>query len=73
MISMKEVPNFDTFSRDKTTIYCGASLFSGRETLFNAYLTNKLEQKGYPVIMPQRDGFEFSNLEKCLSPLLRKE
>ncbi|VVB77262.1 Uncharacterised protein [uncultured archaeon] len=59
--------------REGTTIYCGASLFSGRETLFNAYLTHNLEIKGYDVIMPQRDGFEFSDLNKSLSSLLRKD
>lgn len=52
-------------------IYLAAALFNARETAFNQLLTQKLEQLGGNIILPQRDGFEFVRLEKellsCLS------
>lgn len=52
--------------KKKTTIYFAASLFNGRETLFNIILASKLERRGYLVRLPQRDGYEFANLDAAL-------
>ena len=51
-------------------IYFAAALFSGRETYFNRMMTNILEDKGYTVKLPQRDGFEFGNLTEALTDKL---
>ncbi|NOQ55654.1 MAG: hypothetical protein GQ477_02490 [Nanohaloarchaea archaeon] len=58
---------------DNLQIYFAAALFSGRETYFNIALTNILEDEGYTVKLPQRDGFEFGRLEASLSDLLEPE
>jgi len=50
----------------KIRIYSAAALFSGRETLFNVGLVERLEEKGYQAFLPQRDGFEFGNLTASL-------
>lgn len=56
------------------SIYCAGSLFNGRETYFNSRLTEELEKRNYKVNLPQRDGFEFGNLEKSfLGKLPEKE
>ena len=47
-------------------IYFAAALFCGRETWFNATLTQLLEKQGHVVMLPQRDGFEFAELGKNL-------
>ncbi len=60
-------------SNDKIIVYMGASLFNGRETSFNIDATNRLENRGYQVILPQRDGFEFGELGQRLSSVLRNE
>ncbi|NOQ37785.1 hypothetical protein GQ472_02745 [archaeon] len=57
---------------DKKTIYLAASLFSGRETYFNATIAKQLE-RNYNIIMPQRDGFEFGNLAESLQGKLPEE
>ncbi len=57
----------------KPVIYFAASLFNGRETYFNSLLTEKLEDLGYKVILPQRDGFEFGRLTEALSEKLLPE
>lgn len=57
----------------KLTIYFAASLFNGRETLFNIILASKLEGRGYSVRLPQRDGYEFANLDAALAKKLRRE
>lgn len=44
------------------TIYFAAALFCARETTFNLHLADKLAQIGFTIILPQRDGFEFSKL-----------
>lgn len=54
-------------------MYLAASLFSGRETMFNSSVADRLERKGYPVILPQRDGFEFTSLRAALSHRLDRE
>jgi len=53
------------------TLYHAAALFSGRETYFNAALTDALERNfGYRVFLPQRDGYEFGALHKALAERL---
>jgi nucleoside 2-deoxyribosyltransferase len=39
-------------------IYFGAPLFSEAEKAFNLRLTDKLEERGFSVFLPQRDGVE---------------
>ena len=39
-------------------IYFAAPLFSQAERAFNILLTEKLEDQGFSVFLPQRDGFE---------------
>jgi hypothetical protein len=41
-------------------IYFGAPLFSQAEKIFNLLLTEKLEECGFKVFLPQRDGVESS-------------
>ena len=41
-------------------MYFAAALFATRECIYNIELANYLEAKGYPVMVPQRDGFEFN-------------
>ena len=41
-------------------IYFAAPLFSQAEQAFNLQLTEKLEEKGFTVFLPQRDGVEIS-------------
>lgn len=51
------------------TIYHAASLFNGRETLFNQALTHLLSKKGYNILLPQRDGFDFDNMARLIKSL----
>lgn len=51
-------------------IYNAAGLFNAPNQLYNLLLTNRLELKGHKVILPQRDGFEFSKLSKSLEKFL---
>lgn len=44
-------------------LYFAAALFATRECIYNIELANYIESKGYPVMVPQRDGFEFN--EHC--------
>ena len=41
-------------------IYFAGPLFSQAERVFNAYLTTKLENLGFQVFLPQRDGIELT-------------
>ncbi len=41
-------------------IYFAAPLFSQAEQAFNLQLAEKLEEKGFTVFLPQRDGVEIS-------------
>ncbi len=41
-------------------IYFGAPLFCEAEKAFNLGLTGKLEERGFSVYLPQRDGVERS-------------
>jgi len=59
--------------QEKIRIYTAAALFSGRETFFNINLANLLEERGYLTDLPQKDGFEFGNLEKFLNEKLSPE
>lgn len=47
-------------------IYFAASLFNTKECLFNVAIAKKLENLGHKVYLPQRDGFEFSQLTQLL-------
>ena len=53
--------------KEKITIYTAASLFNARETYFNSRLVEGLEKLDYKTNFPQRDGFEFENLQKALT------
>ena len=44
-------------------IYFAAPLFCQSEKDFNLQLTTKIEKLGFKVFLPQRDGFEFVELE----------
>lgn len=57
----------------KPVLYPAAALFNARETLFNSMLVSELEKKGFSSYLPQRDGFEFGNLQKALSVRLTPE
>jgi nucleoside 2-deoxyribosyltransferase len=47
-------------------IYTAAALFNARETFFNSQLVESLEELGYRINFPQRDGFEYGNLRQLL-------
>ena len=47
----------------KTKVYFAAPLFSQSEKDFNLELTKVLEDHGYQVFLPQRDGFLYTELE----------
>lgn len=59
--------------RGKKGIYFASALFSGRETSFNLDIAIRLESLGYNVDLPQREGFEFSNLDRILRSELPEE
>lgn len=46
----------------KTKVYFAAPLFNVGEKAFNAALTEILENAGYEVFLPQRDGFEAASM-----------
>ncbi len=47
-------------------IYFATSANTGSERLFNVGLTEALEQKGYQVFLPQRDGINVNGLNQAL-------
>lgn len=51
-------------AKNKPVIYFAASLFNLREKVFNCLLVNRLEERGYKLNFPQRNGFEFSRLRE---------
>lgn len=51
----------------KPEIYFAASLFNGRENVFNSLITEGLENREYKIFLPQRDGFEFGRLAEFFS------
>jgi nucleoside 2-deoxyribosyltransferase len=65
--------SFKPDPRNPANIYLAAALFSGRETWFNLKLATCLEERGYATILPQRDGFEFRNLESVLEQRVARE
>ena len=44
------------------SIYFAAALFNTKECFFNIAIARKLEALSHTVYLPQRDGFEFSQL-----------
>ena len=53
----------------KPTIYFAAGLFNARERRFNLHLANQLENRGYAVRLPQRDGFLMMKFREALMNL----
>ena len=53
----------DVSSSSATTVYFAAPLFSQSEKDFNLELTKVLEDHGYQVFLPQRDGYLAAELE----------
>ncbi|MBR0168625.1 MAG: nucleoside 2-deoxyribosyltransferase [Synergistaceae bacterium] len=53
----------DTTTTSKGSIYFAAPLFSQSERDYNLFLAKILEDHGYSVFLPQRDGFLASELE----------
>ncbi|MCK4730312.1 MAG: nucleoside 2-deoxyribosyltransferase [Candidatus Aenigmarchaeota archaeon] len=58
---------------EKLTIYIAAPLFNAADTYFNSQIAERLEKIGYATNLPQRDGFEFGNLEKALTDYLNPD
>ncbi len=54
-------------------VYFAAPLFNQLETKYNSKVAELLEEKGYKVILPQRDGFEFQDLSQTFKKYLKKE
>lgn len=50
----------------RLTLYNAAALFNARESSFNLGLTAALERRGYDILLPQREGFDFCGLEQML-------
>ena len=78
--SNDEISNSDTESDTKATgktVYFAGPLFSQAERDYNLKITKVLEDNGYQVFLPQRDGFLASELEgkteeeKARTPRLR--
>ncbi|MDO8517419.1 MAG: nucleoside 2-deoxyribosyltransferase [Nanoarchaeota archaeon] len=57
----------------ESIIYFAASLFNGRESYFNSHLTALLEKRFEKINLPQREGFEFGNLNKELVKFMPQE
>jgi hypothetical protein len=55
------------------TIYDAGNLFTAPDQFYNLLLGNRIERLGHKVIIPQRDGFEFSKLTKSLDGILASE
>ena len=56
----------------KVRLYMASALFNGRETQFNLEMAKQFESRGYKVILPQRDGFEYISLRKAVSKTMPK-
>lgn len=54
-------------------IYFATSANKGAERLFNISLTELLEQRGYKVFLPQRDGIDVDGLSKVLGGKISEE
>ena len=59
IIAPNEEPEGKTLGR----VYFAAPLFSQSEKEYNLRITNILEEYGYEVFLPQRDGVEAALLE----------
>lgn len=58
----------------RPTIYFAAAMFNSREIQFNSNLADRISYgSGCRVILPQRDGLEFTNLMKKLEGNLQQE
>ncbi len=58
----------------KCKIYFASALFSQREKQFNTSITSAIEKNtSFEIFLPQRDGFEFSKLEKSLEGMSEKD
>ena len=44
----------------RPTLYFAASLYNTRECIFNIDLAQYIQKRGYKLMVPQRDGFEFN-------------
>lgn len=58
---------------NEPVMYFAAALFNGRESYLNSKLTEKLENKRYKLHLPQRDGFEFTDLSKALEGKIKSK
>lgn len=56
----------------KTKVYFAAPLFNVGEKKFNADLTDILENAGYEVFLPQRDGFEAATMSGSQADIVRQ-
>lgn len=56
----------------KTKVYFAAPLFCVGEKNFNAELTRILEDAGYEVFLPQRDGFEAATMQGEQAKVVRQ-
>ncbi|MCA9838590.1 MAG: nucleoside 2-deoxyribosyltransferase [Trueperaceae bacterium] len=54
-------------------IYFAGPLFNDAEKWFNERLTEKLEQLGFNVFLPQRDGFELNDPKARFEPKERAD
>ncbi len=52
--------------KPRIRIFYAASLFNGRENLFNILLNERLQSRGYETFLAQRDGFRFPELKEAL-------
>ena len=50
-------------------IYCAGPLFNGKEKEEMQEIADNLEQSGFVVFLPHRDGFEFAGLSQTFSEL----
>lgn len=48
-------------------IYFASPMFNAGELYFNAKITDEFEKRGYKILLPQRDGFIFSELTQAVS------
>jgi nucleoside 2-deoxyribosyltransferase len=44
--------------REAVLVYCAGTLYSEAEKQFTRRLTRRLEDTGFSVLLPQRDGVE---------------
>lgn len=59
----QQEPSSKTYPVEENSIYFAAPLFNEAERAYNLKLVNLLENYGYKVFLPQRDGFLAPELE----------